>query len=616
MIAGLSERVCSVDPVRLPSAAKPLLTIALALILCVFPGSALATTFTVTSPSDSGAGSLRAAIEGASAGDYAATSAELTIDKNLTIIGAGARNTTINAMKSNHGVFEIEGGAVTIEKLKITGAEELGGSGGGIDLKGGSATLDEVEVTADSVSTGGDGGGIYASSGTHLTIDASTISNNLAYNGGGLNLNGTATIEDSTIAGNDAGSNSRNGDGGGLQNNAGTLTLVNDTIAYNESFNGPSGGGIWGNASAKNTIIADNSDNTAAIDNCSAALEAKGPNLENGTECEFAAHSGLSKANPLLGALANNGGETETLALLVHSPAIDAGTDEGCPATDQRGVKRPQGASCDIGAYEFQTVADLGVTQSASATTLAVGGKVTYTLKVSNGGPEGASGVLLQDTLPADSTLVSAVPSQGTCSGSAPVRCALGTLASGASAAVTLTVQLNQVGTNVNTASVSSEATDNDEANNQSQLAVTVTAGGGPPPPTPAIAHLEQSHPSWLEKKTHRSPKHVPVGTRFSFTLSEAASVTLTFTQHLPGRSVKGRCVAQTHKNRRAHSCRRALTRGTLPFSGKSGSNTLSFAGRVPHVGLLASGTYTLTVQAVNAAGKRSAPATLTFKID
>ena len=249
-------------------------------------------------------------------GDYAVTSARLAIDKNLTIVGAGARHTAIDAMKSNHGVFEIEGGAVTIEKLKITGAEQLGGSGGGILLEGGSATLDEVEVTADSVSTGGAGGGIYASSGTHLTIDASTISNNLAYNGGGLNLNGTATIEDSTIAGNTAGSNSRNGDGGGLQN-GGTLTLVNDTITNNESFNGSdSGGGIWGaKISAKNTIVANNSDNASPIDNCTAALESRGPNLENGSECGFATHGGLGKANPLLGTLANNGGETETLAL-------------------------------------------------------------------------------------------------------------------------------------------------------------------------------------------------------------------------------------------------------------------------------------------------------------
>ena len=58
------------------------------------------------------------------------------------------------------------------------------------------------------------------------------------------------------------------------------------------------------------------------------------------------------RREPLLGALADNGGPTLTHALLTGSPAIDAGNDAACPATDQRGVTRPQGAHCDIGSYE------------------------------------------------------------------------------------------------------------------------------------------------------------------------------------------------------------------------------------------------------------------------
>jgi hypothetical protein len=56
--------------------------------------------------------------------------------------------------------------------------------------------------------------------------------------------------------------------------------------------------------------------------------------------------------DPLLGPLGDNGGSTPTHALLDGSPAIDAGTSEGCPATDQRGVARPQGSACDIGSFE------------------------------------------------------------------------------------------------------------------------------------------------------------------------------------------------------------------------------------------------------------------------
>jgi hypothetical protein len=58
--------------------------------------------------------------------------------------------------------------------------------------------------------------------------------------------------------------------------------------------------------------------------------------------------------DPLLGLLSKNGGTTATHPLLAGSPAIDAGTSEGCPATDQRGVSRPQGEACDMGSFERQ----------------------------------------------------------------------------------------------------------------------------------------------------------------------------------------------------------------------------------------------------------------------
>ena len=72
--------------------------------------------------------------------------------------------------------------------------------------------------------------------------------------------------------------------------------------------------------------------------------------LEGGTGCLFNGPGDRRNANPLLGALRNNGGQTDTQALGSGSPAIDAGL--GCPATDQRGVGRPLGPACDIGAFE------------------------------------------------------------------------------------------------------------------------------------------------------------------------------------------------------------------------------------------------------------------------
>src|SRR5262249_39043057 len=83
------------------------------------------------------------------------------------------------------------------------------------------------------------------------------------------------------------------------------------------------------------------------FDNASAPNNSGGNLVEDGT-CGFPVGG-----NPNLGPLQNNGGSTLTYALQSPSPAIDTGVDAGCPATDQRGVTRPQGSHCDIGAVEF-----------------------------------------------------------------------------------------------------------------------------------------------------------------------------------------------------------------------------------------------------------------------
>jgi hypothetical protein len=105
------------------------------------------------------------------------------------------------------------------------------------------------------------------------------------------------------------------------------------------------------------------------------------------------------------------------------------------------------------------------------------------------------------------------------------------------------------------------------------------------------------------------------VGTTFSFTLNEQASVSFAFTQQVGGRKVNGRCVAQTKANRRRHACRRLLTRGTLSFTGHTGRNKLSFQGRVSRSKRLKPGTYTLIITATNTVAQRSIPKQLTFTI-
>jgi uncharacterized repeat protein (TIGR01451 family) len=608
---------------------KVAVTVVAALLLCAFPQYALAKTITVTSTGDSGKGTLRYAIqEEAKSGDtivlpagtYKLTSKWLQIEPtqdNITIEGAGARNTILEAKSETvRPVFDIYGAGISISGLTITGVDGHG-EGGAIALEEGSLVLTGVALNANSLGvSGGFGGGIFDREGAELTVRDSTISNNQSAGAGGVFVDdkSTAVIENTTISGNRAGGPTYNGDGGGIETR-GTLTLVNDTIVDNYSSNG--GGGVNGTISAvKNTIIADNK-YLSYTENCSYEAHTTGPNLENvpgdGSGCGFAKHGGI-EAEPLLEPLADNGGELETMALQWGSPAIDAGTNEGCPATDERGVARPQLGTCDLGAYEYQALVNLGISQSALPTAPTVGEAVAFTLKVSNAGPDPAPGVVVQDTLPAGATLASAVPSQGSCGGLAPLKCSLGALTSGASATIVVTMKVGQAGTATNTASVSSEGTDTNAVDNSSQLGVTVSGAPPPAPQSPSISGLAQSHAAWLEKKS-RAHKHVPVGTRFSFTLDEAASVTLTFTQRIPGRNVKGKCVAPTSKNHHADVCKRTVTRGAEAIAGRAGTNTLSVTGRLPHIGYLRPGTYTVEVVATNGTGKSSAPETLTFSI-
>jgi len=202
----------------------------------------------------------------------------------------------------------------------------------------------------------GSGGGILNTGGT-LTLTNSTVSSNATrLEGGGITNRGTTTLLNSTVSGNSA----ADGFGGGIYNNfTGKLTLLNSTVSRNSAADG-SGGGISnaGVAQLQNTIVA----NSLSGGNCSGvAITSLGHNLSSDGSCAFAEAGDLNNTDPMLGPLANNGGPTQTHALLPGSPAIDAGSSD-CPppATDQRGVSRPQdgdggaGAVCDVGAFELE----------------------------------------------------------------------------------------------------------------------------------------------------------------------------------------------------------------------------------------------------------------------
>jgi hypothetical protein len=138
-------------------------------------------------------------------------------------------------------------------------------------------------------------------------------------------------------------------------------------------------------------------------------------------------------------------------------------------------------------------------------------------------------------------------------------------------------------------------------------------AGGGQPP---AVASVTQSHKTWRlgTKLAVFSRAGAPVGDTFAFSLNEPARVTLRFDRTVPGRELRGRCVAPTNKNRRRPACKRTLTAGAISFSAHTGVNKVFFQGRLSKSRKLTLGRYTLTIIAVDA-GKSSRARTLSFTI-
>lgn len=327
----------------------------------------------VTNLNDSGPGSLRAAVQLADnsvgtttitfannlAGTIHLTSGQLELSDtfdNTQIVGPGAQVITISGGGATR-ILQVDAGVTAgISGLTITGGSASLGSGGGIEDSG-TLTLELSAISGNSAPKGG--GGIDVATGASLALLNSTISNNIANFGGGISEEGTLGASNTTIAGNDA------QNGGGIDV-SGAATLRNVTIASNHATN--SGGGLrinGGTALIDNTIVAQNTvGGTNAPDDIVGNVAPGSDNnlIGIGGSGGLGNSSGniVGVANPGLRPLGYYGGPTQTMALLMPSPAIDHGSNALALAPgglalpgDQRDYLRIINGTVDIGAFEF-----------------------------------------------------------------------------------------------------------------------------------------------------------------------------------------------------------------------------------------------------------------------
>jgi len=277
-------------------------------------------------------------------------------------------------------------GTMIMDHCTLSG-NSAGGEGsvaGGI-YSDGALTMTDCTIDGNSAGAGGMAGGFY-NAGT-LVIRNCTVSRNVigdatpdfdAQGGGIFNEPGSSvTVVNSTIAGNAAGAAAQ---GGGIYNQ-GTCVVNNTTIAANSAGAGGTAGGIFNAPSGAtctvgNSVIAGNPASSAA--NVSGVVTSQGFNLIGDTTGSSGeAATDLINVDPRLGTLQNNGGSTETMALLLGSPARDHGNPAFDPNTftppltlDQRGNSRSINGTIDIGAFEADVAHFPSIDSLTSAQTL------------------------------------------------------------------------------------------------------------------------------------------------------------------------------------------------------------------------------------------------------
>jgi CSLREA domain-containing protein len=295
------------------------------------------------------AGTLRLTIPGggedkSSTGDLDVTTA------NLTLLGKGPGSTTVDATGIDRVLDVAAFTNVTVKDVRIMGGDAGGfetGAGGGIRVRG-ALTLERVVLESNSsVGYAGSGGGIYVDEGAAAQLSQVALLHNVAGRGAGLSVKGRADLTNVTIAGNNAYES-----GGGIEmGTASNISLLHVTITGNTGatttailayLNSKGGTLIRGKLAIRSSIIEGRCTHPPVLPVPPAQ------NIVTDTTC------GQDEvvADPGLLAMRTKPDGVPTVPLSATSPAIDNALTSLCPQVDARGVRRPQGAGCDSGAYE------------------------------------------------------------------------------------------------------------------------------------------------------------------------------------------------------------------------------------------------------------------------
>ncbi|MFL5797641.1 MAG: choice-of-anchor Q domain-containing protein [Actinomycetota bacterium] len=309
----------------------------------------------------------RSRVDATSAGDASAGGGGVLISEHATLSGTTVSDNVVDA-QAGSSIATASGGGALVE--------------GGMSLVRSTVFDNVVETYSPGSHASSTGGGVDLQG--PLAMSRSTVAGNFASSrsddpastgqavGGGLLLAGSGddSIVNSTVSDNDVSSVAANIDkrGAGIDFEATSLAVTSSTISGNGAIAGPTagnGGGInvvGGTVTLKGTLLGRNQADVGP--DCHGAVISLGHNLiQHTVGCSITPKStDIVGKDPRLGGpgglgvLQNNGGPTLTIAPTVTSPAIDAIAKTACPTTiDQRGVKRPQGTRCDIGAVELHS---------------------------------------------------------------------------------------------------------------------------------------------------------------------------------------------------------------------------------------------------------------------